>query len=404
VHDDRELRVGFRVGWYPCLTETFIAAQINGLAALGHQIAVLADRREQREDPLDSGSPTSLVRYVWPRHRLLADALQKIPYRARRRITIAAERLLCAQNDIVICNFGWAGAAVAASVAGRARRARLVTIFHGDDMSRTLRHGGGDLYRQLFTEGDLLLPISDYWRRRLVQMGAPEHKLVVHRMGVDPQHFTFTPRQHNPGRPFEIVTLGRLVEKKGTATTLHALARLRQDVPQLSFRFRIYGDGPLKSHLLALRQRLELGSIVDFAGPCPHDRVRALLASSHAFVLPSATAADGDMEGIPVVLMEAMASGVPVISTRHSGIPELVEDGVNGLLVDEHDAQSLAQRLAMLASDPARCAALARAGRLTVERDFNSRRQNDRLNRLLHNLATPSPEHSPLATTALGEA
>lgn len=404
MREEKALKVGFRVGRYPSLTETFIAGQIRGLAANGHEVAVLADCPEHPESSDTPARPASGLRYVWPRQRLLSRLVQKAPYRFRRRVSVAAERLCCQQNDVVVCNFGWAGAAVAASVAGRPRRARLVTLFHGDDMSRSVVHGGRGLYRQLFEEADLLLPVSEHWRRRLAEWGAPAGKLLVHHMGVDPQRFAYSVRDRRPGQTFELVTLGRLVEKKGTETTLRALAHLRRHSPRLAFRFRVYGDGPLRADLLALCHRLGIEDVVDFAGPLQHDRVGEVFATADAFVLPSVTAADGDMEGIPIVLMEAMASGVPVIATRHSGIPELIEHGVNGLLIAERDAPALARHIAALAADPACCRGLAEEARRTVERDFNSRRQNDRLESLLRDLVASSPDRSPLPRAALREA
>lgn len=386
----RPLRIAFRVGRFPKLSETFIIAQMEGMIARGHRVSVLADGPHDRGDP--GALPGRLAelekpRYVLPRHPLLAHACTRMPYRIRRALAAAGERRLCMENDVVVCNFGWAGATVAQSVGARPRRARIVTIFHGDDMSRTLTQGKPDIYAELFREGDVLAPVSEFWRRRLVDLGAPEAKLVVHHMGVDLEKYPFAPRAPDAGRPFELVTVGRLVEKKGTEITLRALARLRETSPEARFRLKIVGDGPLRPRLEALCDALGLREHVAFLGALPHARVAQALARADAFVLPSVVASDGDMEGIPVSLMEAMASGLPVVSTRHSGIPELIEHGVSGLLAVERDVGDLSRQLNRIMADPQARAAFARAARRTVERHFNDRLLNDRLEALLRRLA-----------------
>jgi colanic acid/amylovoran biosynthesis glycosyltransferase len=132
---------------------------------------------------------------------------------------------------------------------------------------------------------------------------------------------------------------------------------------------------------------------VSFQGRREQGTVREGLDGADALVAASVTAADGDEEGIPNVLKEAMASGVPVVATRHAGIPELVEDGVSGWLVPERDAAALAAALERLAREPGSWAAMGRAGRDRIEREYDIDRLNDRLVELLHHLI--SPEASP---------
>jgi colanic acid/amylovoran biosynthesis glycosyltransferase len=121
-------------------------------------------------------------------------------------------------------------------------------------------------------------------------------------------------------------------------------------------------------------------------GAQSHDKIIAILRGMHILLTPSVTAPNGDQEGIPNVLKEAMAMGMPVVSTRHSGIPELVEDGVSGYLAAEGDAEALAQELARMIAHPERWGAMGKAGRQRVESEFNSQRLNDRLVTLYQNL------------------
>lgn len=383
------------MGRFPTLSETFVVSQIEGLVARGHAVSILAD------GPSDEGQAAGLaarvagvagIAYVTPRRGLLARGFEGLPYRARRRLAAIAERRFCRENDVVVCNFGWTGAQVAQSVAGRSRRARLVTIFHGDDMSRSLKHAPPHPYAHLFQDADILASISEFWRARLLEMGAPASKVLVHHMGVDLDRLRFKPVRLRHGEAFQLVSVGRLVEKKGTEFALRALAQLRQHAPDLRFRLRILGDGPLRAQLEALRDDLELGPCVEFLGAQPHAAVTEALASADGFVLPSVVASDGDMEGIPVALMEAMAVGSPVVSTRHSGIPELIEHEVSGLLAAERDVGDLARQLERLMRDVEGRATRARAARRTVEADFDQRRLDDDLERLLHRVAHGTPE------------
>jgi len=153
--------------------------------------------------------------------------------------------------------------------------------------------------------------------------------------------------------------------------------------------YRILGDGPRRDRLAALAAELGLEDRVTLHGRHGQESVRAGLEESHILVAASVTAADGDEEGIPNVLKEAMASGMPVVGTRHAGIPELIEDGVSGLLVPERNEAALADALQRLARESGRWAAMGRAGRAKIEMEYDIDRLNDRLAGLLENLIRP---------------
>jgi colanic acid/amylovoran biosynthesis glycosyltransferase len=177
--------------------------------------------------------------------------------------------------------------------------------------------------------------------------------------------------------------VGRLIEKKGQIHLLRALAELRTRRPGLAFTLDLVGDGPDAALLRAEASQLTLDPCVRFHGSLPHKQVLALLESASIFVLPSVTASDGDMEGIPVALMEAMAQGLPVISTRHSGIPELVEEDVSGLLVPERDPLALSRAIETLLAAPETWPLYGAAGRRRVEAAFE-RKELDRTLRELY--------------------
>jgi colanic acid/amylovoran biosynthesis glycosyltransferase len=151
----------------------------------------------------------------------------------------------------------------------------------------------------------------------------------------------------------------------------------------------VFGDGALRESLMALTAELGLHEQVLFYGRQGQEAVRDGLAHADVLVAASVTAADGDEEGIPNVLKEAMASGMPVVGTRHAGIPELVEDGISGWLVPERDVAALAAALARLAAEPERWASMGRAGRAKVEREYDIHRLNDRFAGMLETLIRP---------------
>src|SRR5699024_2729183 len=148
----------------------------------------------------------------------------------------------------------------------------------------------------------------------------------VHHLGVDLEALPMARRDWT-SPPMRFVSVCRLIEKKGIEFALRALARMQQDRPERAWSYTIIGDGELRGALEALATELGIADIVRFCGAQPHDVVRRCLAESHVFVLPSVTARNGDVEGIPISLMEAMAAGLVPVSTFHSGIPELIEDG-----------------------------------------------------------------------------
>jgi len=264
-------------------------------------------------------------------------------------------------------------------------RGRLVTVFHGFDMSVFLRNAKPGVYNHLFRTGDLFLPISEAWRRRLIALGCPASKTHVHRMGIDCARFKFTPREPPNRGPLRVVTVARLVEKKGVEYAIRAVARLV--AAGVDIEYTVVGDGPLREMLSQLTEGLGVSGCVKLIGYMAHSDIAALLQRSHVMLAPSVTASDGDMEGLPVAIMEAMASGLPVVSTIHSGIPELIDDDVNGYLVPEKDVSALAAKLEHVAFNTADWRRVADAARRAVVERHDIRTLNDKLAALLGGLA-----------------
>jgi colanic acid/amylovoran biosynthesis glycosyltransferase len=174
-----------------------------------------------------------------------------------------------------------------------------------------------------------------------------------------------------------ILTVARLTEKKGVEYGIRAVANaLGKGQP---IEYTIAGDGALKNKLQALIGELEVGDSVRLVGWKSQDKVAALLENSHILLAPSVTTDGGDEEGIPGVIMEAFAHGLPVVSTVHAGIPEIVKDGESGFLVPERDIDTLTEKLLALTEEPSLRSRMGRQGREFVGGHCNIERLNDRL-------------------------
>jgi colanic acid/amylovoran biosynthesis glycosyltransferase len=225
-----------------------------------------------------------------------------------------------------------------------------------------------------------MLTISEFNVRHLVALGVPAGRLAVVRCGVSFAKPTQTPRAGVGGAqdgPFKIGSLGRMVEKKGFDVLLQAVAMVHQAGQPIVLH--IAGDGPLLPQLRALAQTLGIGDQAHFDGAMDHNKVAGWMQGLDAFVLACKADANGDMDGIPVVLMEAMSQGVPVVSTRLSGIPELVLHQKTGLLAQPNDAASLAEAIATLAAHPALRAEMAAQAQTYVTQEFGQAVNIDRL-------------------------
>lgn len=219
--------------------------------------------------------------------------------------------------------------------------------------------------------------MSEREKQNLIELGCSPQKIVVHRMGVDLDRFIFAPRQPRNDGKVHLLTVARLVEKKGVAYAIKAVANVLERYPHIAYK--IAGDGASKSELENLVDTLGIGDKVELLGWKRQEEIVELIKEADILLAPSVTSEDGDQEGIPVVLMEALAQGLPVLSTYHSGIPELVQDGESGFLVPERDVDALAEKLEYLVEHPEIWPDMGRAGRDFVERYHDINELNNQL-------------------------
>ena len=221
---------------------------------------------------------------------------------------------------------------------------------------------------------------SESLRRALLDLTDDADKIAIMRAGIPLDEFPFRPRGAPENGEWRLLQAGRLIEKKGFATSLRAFAEFAKVFPRA--QFVVAGEGPLLSELQHLARTLEIKDNVSFPGFVAQEQLRELLYQSHIFVHPSQLGIDGNQEGVPNSMLEAMATGLPVFATNHGGIPEAVSNTLTGVLVSEQDHAALGRELIQAAQQPERLLELGRAGSDSVARKFNQRAQSQRLEEL----------------------
>jgi colanic acid/amylovoran biosynthesis glycosyltransferase len=399
------VKIAFLVGGFPLPSETFILRQLTGLLDRGHDVRVFADRPPAGPQhaaveryrllertcyrPFASKKPAGRALRALP---LLPRALARNPrgtaalLDVRRFGRVAASLRLFLNGvphlgaerwDVAHAHFGQLGVA-----AVRLRRcglldAPIVTTFHGMDANRVGDRRYVEELKLLFEEGDLFTVNSGFTRDRIVELGCPPERIRKLPVGLDVERYAFRARRPSPGEPVRLLTVGRLVEKKGHEYAIRAVARLARKGHAL--RYDIVGDGPRRDRLESLIADLGMGEAIRLLGPRSEDDVEAMLGEAQLFVLASVTARDGDREGQALVLQEAQAVGLPVVSTRHNGIPEGVAEGASAILVPERDEVALAGAIGELVEHPERWEAMGRSGRAFVAERFAIDGLNDHL-------------------------
>jgi colanic acid/amylovoran biosynthesis glycosyltransferase len=374
------MKICFVVDKFPSLSETFVLDQITGCLERGMEVGVVCNeitfgKDSNIDDRRWQALPGKVVCW-WgglARYRpLLRRWSGGLWDKLSTAIDLAHAHKL-QKADVIVAHFGTNGFRVARVMKRGRISAPLVTIFHGRDVGEPMHDNTLDRYKVVFEKGVLQLPVNAFFRDALIDVGAPPEQVVVHHMGVRPGEIEYRWRSWEQDT-LSFISVCRLTEKKGIEYALRALAGL----PRRDWIYSVIGGGELLEELKGLAADLGIADRVAFLGPRPHAEVKQRLHDAHVFVLPSVSARDGDLEGIPVALMEAMAAGLTVLSTYHSGIPELIEDEKTGFLAPERDVAALAGKLAWIAENPRLCEPIALAAREKIEADFNADVLNER--------------------------
>lgn len=399
----RRLNIAFIVNDFPCISETFILNQIVGLLELGHGVDIFAHGMngddQKRHTAVSKYGLLKRTRYfpAIPQGRIarlaklagivlarmfkhpvwMVKCLNFKKYGAYASLNhlFHLELLMNKKYDIIHCQYGTIGRDWA--YIKEVLDAGLVVSFRGYDLMRMILEHGSSVYKELFDKGDVFLPVCQYFAQKLEEIACPAQKIRILYSGIDIKKYPYRERTFNFRENIKLLSVGRLVEKKGIKYVIYAVEKLVKQYPNV--RHTIVGTGKLEGELKQLTKSLKLEGHIHFINSLADEEMKEVYNRSQIFILPCVHAQDHDQEGIPNALKEAMATGMPVISTRHSGIPELVQDGVSGFLAPEKDVDALVEKCEYLITHPQRCAEMGRAGRRYVEEYFDIKKLNNRL-------------------------
>jgi colanic acid/amylovoran biosynthesis glycosyltransferase len=331
-------------------SETFVQEHINRLAGDKKVLYGGAFPVYDHEDKTLIQSKFGLLSYI----------IQKKLFKRKDiavRTNALRDYLISHKIDVVFVEYGMVGALV--TEACRLAKVPLVIHFHGADAyhSKTVNEYAG-LYKKAFAYACAIISVSSDMVKRLLELGAPANKIYNASCGIDVEAFPQLDISKS-GRDFLFV--GRFVEKKSPVSLVKAFKLVVDKFPDA--KLWMVGQGPLFDETKALIVDLQVEKSITLTGVLKSAEIKALMARMRGFVQHSVTAADGDSEGTPVTVLEASSSGLPVVSTRHSGIKEAVVDGVTGFLVDEYDITAMAEKIGILAASPELAVNLGKAGR-----------------------------------------
>jgi colanic acid/amylovoran/stewartan biosynthesis glycosyltransferase WcaL/AmsK/CpsK len=357
------LNILFVVGWFPSKSQHFILNQMIELIDRGHNVFIFSFNRGDCTNP-----HPDIIKYKLLDRVFYGNSITKLP-----------------SCDIVFCQFGYSGRRMVEDSRLRLwlRDKKVVTCFRGADISSRVKREP-TMYRLLFKKGDLFLPVCDYFKKKLIKLGCNPNKIIVHHSAINCSQFFFKKREKPQDNAVQLISVCRLVEKKGIEYVVQAFAKLVRKYPAM--HYTIIGDGPELENLQKLIKRLNVEGKVTLHGWATQDQVINLLNKSHIFLLPSIISSNGNEEGIPNALKEAMAMGLPVISTWHAGTPELIEDGVSGFLVSERNATELVEKIEYLIEHPDLWESMSVAARKKVENKFNVQKTVERLEGIFYRL------------------
>jgi len=342
---------------------------------------VLCQKREEATRfPFDANALTVLpkpathgLRRIWVKQICKRPVMI---YRSEaRRITAEIKRV---KGEVLHIYFG--NIAVQLLPLLREAPVPVIVSFHGADAGVDMdRPAYREAAQEMLGLARLVLARSEALAERIVAMGCPREKIRIHRTGIPLERFPYQPRTAPADGAWRFLQACRLIPKKGLDSALRAFARFVESYPRATFT--IAGEGPLLAELTAQAAELGIADKVRFTGFLSHTALVEELAQAHVFLHPSEIGPDGNQEGVPNSMLEAMSTGLPVVATWHGGIPEAVDDGVSGFLVAEHDPEALAGAMLKIADAPARYADMGAAAAQAVAERFEQGKQIEVLER-----------------------
>lgn len=365
--------------WLP-QTQTWMYSQVAELQRLGVDTHVVCERTENLDQFGVANIHCLTDEPAW--RQILDKGLRKLQVRRHLGYLVQVGRKTGAQ--IVHSHFGNIGWANLGAV--RKLGAKHVVTFYGLDVNKlpTQFPVWRKRYHQLFSEADLFLCEGSHMARCIIELGCPERKVNVQHLGVDVERFEFKPRQWQPGETLRVLIAASFREKKGIPYAIEALWLLSKKV---AIELTIIGDADAepasqqeKAKILHALESTGLKANTRLLGYQPHSVMLQEAYAHHVFLHPSVIAVDGDTEGgAPVSIIEMLATGMPVVSTTHCDIPEVVGSDLHHLLAPERDVEALVACLNTLIQNPLRWHEWAQAGRHRIEAEYHKGKQAERL-------------------------
>ncbi len=343
-----------------------IYRQVSGLREF-ETFVVCKERRSEEKFPFGDVEIAPGVRSNFVRRFWLKYIKKEPPVVYRGEYGVLARLLERRKADMMHVYFGHTGVHLLPFIKRWSNP--VVVSFHGMDIQpREDKPGYLENLQELLRTVPLAMGRSLSLKERMLDLGLPEERFRLNRTGIPLDNFPYKEREYPDGGDWHFVQACRLIEKKGLDVALKAFAAFAADHP--GARFTIAGEGPLLEPMTQLAGELGVGDKVEFVGFLGEAELCQLYHSAHLFVHPSQITADQNQEGIPNSMLEAMASGLPVLATFHGGIPEAVEHGSTGLLSAERDVEGLLAHVRELAADRERWAAMGKAASVSMQENF----------------------------------
>jgi glycosyltransferase involved in cell wall biosynthesis len=352
--------------YLPASTETFIRGHIKNLPA---RVALVHGWRPSIGDQTLLSPPRLAAHKLW---RMLARE-------GLGRETTAAYLKVFRRYEVeaVLAEYGEMG--VLAAAACRRAEVPLIVHFHGYDASvHSVLEEHAKTYPLMFAQAAAVIAVSRAMKKKLESLGAPPAKVHYNPYGVDCEEFGGA---DPAAAPPTFIAIGRFTEKKAPQITLGAFAQVYRMRPEA--RLRMIGEGPLLIGCQELAVELGVADAVTFLGAQPPEVVQRELRSSRGFLQHSVESSNGDCEGTPVSILEAGATGLPSVSTRHAGIPDVVIEGQTGFLVDERDVDGMARHILSLVEDPALAKRMGESARKQIQLHFSKEQRLGNLWRII---------------------
>ncbi len=380
------MKIIYPVSIFPSVSETFILQQIIALQNRGHEVRILAGGR----------SAETVIHDDVIKHDLLKNTVYLDERTRSHQAGIDAQWTRSLSADIIHAHFAAWQAEFAMELS---KRMEIPFIFtpHAYDL---FVYSSKEKLKVLAEAASRMIAVTDFNKKYMIEMIGEEYadKIDIVRYGIPINQYV--PADKTSGHKINLLTVGRLVEKKGISYAVEAVSRLSD---RSNLQYRIIGEGPLYSDLKALIRELNMEATVSLLGAQPQSVVIEEMRKADIFLLPSVTAKNGDKEGLPNVILEAQAMKLPVISSKHTGIPEAVLDGVTGLLVPEREIEGMTRSLENLIRSPSKRREMGEKGREHVVSNFNMDKEIIKLEEILQNLTEARkvirPQHKKAGKT-----